>query len=233
MKNKFKGIIFYSKKVKDNDLYIKILSSNDEINSGLVYGGNSSKKKSIYQNGYFVDYTINQKSKNAPPVLNAEISTPFLGNLINDKYKLSAILSILSLIKISIVEGQNIKGYYIAIENLIINIVNNNRWINFYCEWLFNLLKLIGYQIDYKNNYEKKYYDLVNQVFLYHSDINTIQFPHNFFLNNQNLTFNNINSIFIIFESIFSKNHLDNTYHKMPLNFLHFKKIILNRLKSK
>ena len=45
MKNKIKGIIFFSKIVKDNDLYIKILSSNDEVISGIVYGGNSSKKK--------------------------------------------------------------------------------------------------------------------------------------------------------------------------------------------
>ena len=45
MTDKLKGIIFYSKNIKDNDLFIKILSSNDEINQGMVYGGNSSKKK--------------------------------------------------------------------------------------------------------------------------------------------------------------------------------------------
>ena len=45
MKNKQKGIIFFSKKVKDNDLYIKILSFDDNVDSGMVYGGNSSKKK--------------------------------------------------------------------------------------------------------------------------------------------------------------------------------------------
>ena len=33
------------KKIKDNDLYVKILSKNDKIDSGIVYGGNSSKKK--------------------------------------------------------------------------------------------------------------------------------------------------------------------------------------------
>ena len=49
MKNKYKGIIYYSKNIKDNDLFLKILSSNDEINSVIVYGGNSSKKKNIYQ----------------------------------------------------------------------------------------------------------------------------------------------------------------------------------------
>ena len=45
MTDKLKGLIFYSKNIKDNDLFIKILSSKDEVNQGIVYGGNSSKKK--------------------------------------------------------------------------------------------------------------------------------------------------------------------------------------------
>ena len=49
MTDKLKGLIFYSKNIKDNDLFIKILSSKDEVNQGIVYGGNSSKKKLIYQ----------------------------------------------------------------------------------------------------------------------------------------------------------------------------------------
>ena len=53
MINKDEGIIIFSKKIKDNDLFIKVLSSKDKIFSGMVYGGNSSKKKSIFQIGYF------------------------------------------------------------------------------------------------------------------------------------------------------------------------------------
>ena len=45
MTDKLKGLIFYSKNIKDNDLFVKILSSKDEVNQGIVYGGNSSKKK--------------------------------------------------------------------------------------------------------------------------------------------------------------------------------------------
>ena len=41
------GIIVYLKKIKDNDIYVKILSENDIIVSGIAYGGNSSKKKLI------------------------------------------------------------------------------------------------------------------------------------------------------------------------------------------
>ena len=63
MTDKLKGLIFFSKNIKDNDLFIKILSSKDEVNQGIVYGGNSSKKKLIYQKGYFIDYSIKKKTK--------------------------------------------------------------------------------------------------------------------------------------------------------------------------
>ena len=57
MTDKLKGLIFYSKNIKDNDLFIKILSSKDEVNQGIVYGGNSSKKKTkIFPLQYLLKY---------------------------------------------------------------------------------------------------------------------------------------------------------------------------------
>jgi len=232
MTDKLKGIIFYSKNIKDNDLFIKILSSNDEINQGMVYGGNSSKKKLIYQNGYFINYFIKKKNENSPSAITAEISPPYLSKIIEDKYKLHALLSILSLINISIVEGQNIKGFYNSVYRLILIIINENRWIIFYCEWLFNLLKLIGYQIDYKKHTENNYYDIVNQNFLYEPSSNTIEFPHNLFNNSKKLSYKNLSNVFTIFESIFTKNHLDNINYRMPISFINFKKIILSTLQN-
>ena len=230
MKNKFKGIILYKKIIKDNDIYIKILASNDQIITGMVYGGNSSKKKLIYQNGFFIDFIVNRKNENFPLTINAEISKPFMSNIINDKYKLNALLSILSLIKLSITEGQNIKGFYVGVENLLLKIIYQNHWIIFYCEWLFYLLKLIGYQIDYRKNHDKNFFDLVNQNFIYESNENSIMFPHDLFFDKQIINQKNMHSIFYLFESIFTKNHLDNINNKMPVNFLNFKKIILKRL---
>ena len=177
MTDKLNGIIFYSKNIRDNDLFVKILSSKDEINQGIVYGGNSSKKKMIYQNGYFTHYSIKTKNEYSPPSISAEIRRPYLSKMNDDKYKLHALLSILSLINISIVEGQTIKGFYNSVYKLILIIINENRWIIYYCEWLFNLLQLIGYQIDYKKHLERKYYDIVNQTFLYKPNANTIEFP--------------------------------------------------------
>ena len=229
MKNKIKGIILYTKKVKDNDLYIKVLTSNDEILSGMVYGGNSSKKKNIYQNAYFINSNLSRKNQNSPISFNSEISSPFIGGIFNDKYKMSALLSILSLTNLSILEGQRIKGLYQSIEMLIINIIFENHWISLYCEWLFKLLKLIGYQIDYQVNKDNKFFNLSNQKFDKFSNNFTIEFPHSLYTDNK-VSFKSINSVFIIFENTFSKNHLDNLNYRMPTNYINFKKIILNKL---
>ena len=230
MTNSFKGIILYKKIIKDNDIYIKILASNDQIITGMVYGGNSSKKKLIYQNGFFIEFMVSRKNENFPLTINAEICKPFLSNMINDKYKLNALLSILSLIKLSITEGQNIKGLYIGVENLLLKIIFLDHWIVFYCEWLFYLLQLIGYQIDYKKNSDKNFFDLVNQNFIYESNENSIIFPHELFFDKRKINQKNLHSIFYLFENVFTKNHLESVNYKMPINFLNFKKIILKRL---
>ena len=52
MIKKYEGIIVFLKKIKDNDLYIRILNNKDKLISGIVYGGNSSKKKQIFLLGF-------------------------------------------------------------------------------------------------------------------------------------------------------------------------------------
>ena len=231
MQNRLKGLIFYTKNIKDNDLYMKVLSSNDYVNSGIVYGGNSSKKKSIYQKGYFIDFIYRKKNENSPSVFTAEICRPYIGNMYEDKFKLNALASVLSLINISIFEGQQIKGFYSAVFDLISKINNKDKWIIFYCEWLFDLLKFIGYQIDYNINFNKKYFNLSDQEFTNFKGKNCIEFPHNFFQNYSYVNYSNLQIIFNVFENIFSKNHLENINYKMPDSFADFKKITLEQLK--
>ena len=231
MTSKSKGILFYSKKIKDNDLYIRILSSDDQINSGMVYGGNSSKKKLIYQNGYFIDFFFTKKNDNFPPIFTAEISKPYIGVMFNDKYKMNALLSILDLINISFFEGQYIKGFYQSVFKLIDKIISQKHWLVYYCIWLFDLIQLLGYQIDYKSNVHLKFFNISNQIFYRDNQINTIEFPHNLFSEKKNVSLKNINLIFLIFESILLTNHLDSVNYKIPFTYINFKKMIIQRLK--
>ena len=48
MQTKNSGILLYRKVIKENDLLVKMLSKEDQIITGIVYSGNSSKKKLIY-----------------------------------------------------------------------------------------------------------------------------------------------------------------------------------------
>ena len=232
MIEKDEGIIIFSKKIKDNDLFIKILSSNDKIISGIVYGGNSSKKKMIYQTGYFIEFTVFQKNKNIAPTFKAEIKKPFINNIIKDKYKSYSLLCIISLVNLSIIEGQRIQGFYKSITD-IVNIIDlQKNWISFFCEWLFKLLKMIGYQIDYNNKNDYKYFNLITQDFENTINENSINFPHQMLKHFKKVSFNDLNAIFIMFESIYIKNHLNNMNFSMPIHFINFKKVVLRYLKN-
>tara|TARA_Y100000741_G_C18206907_1_gene540012 strand:- start:26 stop:733 length:708 start_codon:yes stop_codon:yes gene_type:complete len=227
---KNEGIIIYKKKIKDNDLYIRILSKDDQIVSGIVYGGNSSKKQSIFQLGYFIDYSSIKKNVNAITSLNAELTKPFIGTLINDNYKSHCLLAIISLINLSIVEGQKISNFYISIKNLIETISFQKHWLSFFFEWLFLLLELIGYQIDYKNNKGYKYYNLSNKEFQNLKNKNSILFPHKIFQHSGSPNIEEINSLFTIFENIYINNHLNNLSYMMPITFINFKKLIIKTI---
>jgi len=237
MIEKEEGIIVFLKKIKDNDIFIKILSNSDELVSGMVYGGNSSKKKLTYQIGYFIEYSIVQKNKNIVPTFKADIIKPFISSIINDKYKSYSLLCIVSLVNLSIIEGQKINEFYKSVKDVVKILESKKHWISFFCEWLFKLLQLIGYQIDYKNNKGYKYFNLITQDFensiIENSIIeNSIAFPHEMLTHRGRISFKELNSIFTIFESIYIKNHLDNINYKMPISFINFKKSLLSQLKK-
>ena len=78
MQKKTKGILIYSKISKENNLFIKFLSEDDEIISGIVYGGSSSKNKILYQLGYFLNFIIIKKNDNSPYSIKGEITSPYI-----------------------------------------------------------------------------------------------------------------------------------------------------------
>ena len=230
MQNKIFGIVLYRKVIKENNLFVKILSENDELITGIVYGGNSSKKKNIYQTGYCLNIRLSKKNINSPYAIEAEIGKPLLSPLINDKYKLYCLLSLISLINLSIIEGQNIKGIFSSADTFIKHLTINKKWIVFYCKWLFKLLKVIGYDIDYRSNLNKKYFDVNLQKFTNIKLKNSYLFPHDFLSEKSKIQYNYLEIIFLIFEYIYKNNHLINTNYNLPDNYINFKKLILNYL---
>ena len=48
IEKKERGILLFNKISSENNLFVKILTSTDEILTGLIFGGSSRKKKNIY-----------------------------------------------------------------------------------------------------------------------------------------------------------------------------------------
>ena len=91
---------------------------------------------------------------------------------------------------------------------------------------------MIGYQIDYKNKKNYKFFNLITQEFEKINIQNSIIFPHHILEHTEKVSYSEVSNLFLIFESIYTKNHLDNINYNMPVNFINFKNLILNYLKE-
>ena len=232
MQRKYKGILLFSKAYKENDLFIKFLSSSDEIISGIIYGGLSRKKRNIIQIGFNLLFDVSAKG-NMPPSIKAELIEPYISVIINDKYKLNCLMSITSLINLSIIEGQKVKDIYKTSENFLKLMFYNKKWIKEYFIFLFKLLKIIGYEIDLYGNNNKKYFNLETLDFSNTYAQSSVQFPHHLLDNNlSKIDVYSVNQILKIFEFVFEKHHLSNFNLSLPNQYQLFKKLIINRINS-
>jgi len=233
MLNKIKGIILYSKLSNDNNLYIKFLSENDEVISGIVFGGSSSKNKNIYQLGFFLNFVIEKKKSNFPYSIKGEVIAPYLSPLIDDKFKLHCLLAIISLINLSLIEGQKIQNIFKISGKMINSLILKKNWLIYFIKYLYNLLKIIGYEIDYINNSKKPYFDISLVKFRNIKNDFSLLFPHQLLNNEIKINYESVKSAFMIFDSIFQNNHLINMNLKLPIHYIKFKNLILQYLRDK
>ena len=232
MQRKYKGILLFTKAYKENDLFIKFLSSTDEIITGIIYGGLSRKKRNIIQIGFNLLFEVSSKP-NMPPSIHAELIEPYISVIINDKYKLNCLMSVTSLINLSIIEGQKVKDIYKTSENFLKIMFDNKKWIKEYFIFLFKLLKIIGYEIDLYGNNNKKYFNLETLDFSNTFAQSSIEFPYHLLDNNlSKIDVYSVNQIFKIFEFVFEKHHLSNFNLSLPNQYQLFKKLIINRIDS-
>lgn len=226
------GILLFNKISSENNLFLKFLTKNDEIVTGLCFGGASPKKKNIYQIGYFLNLNIKKNNNNFPNSINAELSQPYYNNIFNNKYKLHCLLAIVSLLNVSIIEGQKVNGLFNLSKQIIEIISNNEKWIIDFLLFLFNLLKLIGYEIDFNKNLSNEFFNLETLQFEDALNSKSVKFPHKLLRKQEKILYENAISFFKIFETILQSYHLNNMNLSVPMNYLNFKKLILTYLRN-
>ena len=79
-------------------------------------------------------------------------------------------------------------------------------------------------QSNIADNFNNSYADDINS--------NSILFPKELLNVNPVLTYKSVKSLFMIFETVFRKSHLNNYNKLMPKNYLNFKFLILKELKK-
>ena len=192
------------------------------------------KKRNILQIGFFLNFNVFFQT-NKPPSISAELIEPFVSSIINNKYKLNCLLSTTSIINLSIIDGQKIDNIYKLSSEFITEMINKDKWIFLYFEYLFNLLKTIGYEIDYNQTNKKYYFDLDNLNFHETKTNSSLTFPFELFQNSsyKNLKLVSIINFFKIFETVMIKNQLFNINHSLPNQYLLFKNLLIEYFKSK
>ena len=126
--SKTTGILLFTKISSENNLYLKILTENDEIITGICFAG-ATRKKKYFSNWIFLNLDIKTKNANYPKNISGELSKPYIYNIFEDKYKLNCLLSIVSLLNLSIIEGQKIRGIYKTTHKIINLISEKDNWL--------------------------------------------------------------------------------------------------------
>ena len=132
------------RKFRENANIINILTQNKGKVDGIVYGGNSRKIRNYLQisNKLFVSH--NSKSENKIGYLKTELIKPISPLYFNDKKRISALISLCSILNILLPESQPNRNLYNAYEKFI-NSIHLENWVYLYIFFELNLVKDLGY----------------------------------------------------------------------------------------
>ena len=115
--------------------------------AGIIYGATSKKIKNYLQNGNELYLEYHSKSDSTLGYFKTEILKPYTSKFFSEKIKLTCIVSMLDLIKILTVDGQENSKIYDLIDKLFM-LLDNKNWKSDYIFWELNLLKYIGFDLN-------------------------------------------------------------------------------------
>jgi len=145
-----KGFLLSKLAFQENSVIANFYTKKHGKYSGIIYGATSKKIKNYLQKGNELYLEYNSKNENTLGYFKVEIINPHTSKFFSDKKKLNCIVSMLELIKIITVEGQeNIKIYKLIDE--LFELLNNENWSVDYVFWELTLLKFIGFDLNIKD----------------------------------------------------------------------------------
>ena len=150
MKIDDKGFMINKQKYNENSVIAEFFTENNGKISGLIFGATSSKIKNFLLLGNLFRLQYNSKNQNRAGYFKVEIEKIFTPYYLDHKIKLNCILYSLNLVKILTVENQSNLSIYNQLYKLY-EILKHDDWIKKFIFWELEIIKLVGYDIDFNN----------------------------------------------------------------------------------
>ena len=155
MKFEDEGFLLSKNKYNENSVIAEFFTKNNGKVSGIIFGATSTKIKNFLLIGNHFNIQFNSKNQNKAGYFKTEIEKIFTPHFLDDKIKLNCILYSLNLIKILTVENQSNKKIYNQLFNLF-ELLNREDWIKTFIFWELEVIKLVGYDIDFNDYIDQK-----------------------------------------------------------------------------
>ena len=152
------GYLLSKNRYNENSLISEIYTKNHGKVSGIIFGGTSKKIKNYLQIGNKIYVNYNSKSENKIGYFKVEIQEALAPYYFDNQQKLSCITSAMNLIKLLTAESQKNISIYDLIENFY-TLLKDSNWIKDYIYWELELLKILGYDLEFKDLVDKKIMD--------------------------------------------------------------------------
>jgi DNA repair protein RecO (recombination protein O) len=159
------GYLISKNRYNENSIIAEIFTENHGKISGIIFGGTSKKIRNYLQIGNKLYVNYNAKNNSRIGYFKVEILKALTPLYFDHSKKLSCIASSMNIIKLLTAEFQSNKNIFKLIDNFF-EILNDNNWIKKYIFWEFELLKLLGYDLELRNIVEKEIIDNQTNYFV-------------------------------------------------------------------
>ena len=149
------GYLLSKNKYNENSLITEVFTKNHGKVSGIIFGGTSRKIKNYLQVGNQIYVNYNSKSENRIGYFKIEIQKALSPLYFDYLQKLSCISSAMHLVKMLLADSQKNEMIFSLIDNFYI-LLKNDNWIKNYIFWELELLKILGYDLVFKDLVNKK-----------------------------------------------------------------------------
>tara|TARA_B100000029_G_scaffold351179_1_gene343630 strand:- start:1009 stop:1683 length:675 start_codon:yes stop_codon:yes gene_type:complete len=161
MKFEDKGFLLSKNKYNENSAIAEFFTENNGKVSGIIFGATSTKIKNFLLIGNQFNLQFNSKNQNRAGYFKIEIQKIFTPHYLENKIKLNCILYSFNLIKILTVENQantNIYNHFFK----LYEILNHKNWIKNFIFWELEVIKLVGYDINFNDYVDSKNININN-----------------------------------------------------------------------